>query len=340
MIKYHNIQKDIFKTKLINKNLYYQTLNINFYEKILLKKFTNKIINRQTYSLPSETVHNKILTNINNSNFIKNSNSIKNAILIYHTGSQDYSWQHFMQDFVYILPKVLNNFNNYPIILDKRIKKISDYVLKEILKINNEIIYIERNSVFVENLFLFTLFPFSNVNNHNIPSYLRTDIQKYFLDYFHQKQDKLLYLTRNNCRYRKVLNEDVLINYLKKYSNENNLDFKIFKSEELEINERFKLFNQSKIIIAPHGGAIFHMYACYPKTKFIEFVNSNGALSCSSISIAPFLNLEHLVLFNNGSHKSLGYHIDLNLLDDILNEKNIENYEFDLGNNIEISNDF
>ena len=61
-------------------------------------------------------------------------------------------------------------------------------------------------------------------------------------------------------------------------------------------------------------------------------MNSNPPLSCSSIHIAPFLDLNYKILFNNGTHSGLSYHIDIEKLDKILNNKIIDIYSFDKTN--------
>ena len=99
----------------------------------------------------------------------------------------------------------------------------------------------------------------------------------------------------------------------------NNLCFINFKSTNFNsLTERFNLFYNASICIIPHGGAAFHIYACKPNTKIIEFVSSNGTPICDVGKLAPYLNLDYNIMLVDGYHTGIGYNIEIQKLDDML----------------------
>ena len=66
-------------------------------------------------------------------------------------------------------------------------------------------------------------------------------------------------------------------------------------------------------------------------------MNSKPPLSCSSIHIATFLDLDYRILFNEGSHNGLFYKVNLQKLNKILNNEIIDVFNFTkIKNNIKI----
>ena len=136
----------------------------------------------------------------------------------------------------------------------------------------------------------------------------------------------MIYQTRKNVNRRQVLNEDEIIKYLIIYSKKNNLTFVNFVHSDFDFEKRFSLYFNSKIIIAPHGAASYHMFACKENTIFIEFVVEG---SCGLF--APALVDYHMLFAENVNSKNdwhKDYEINLEKLQRILEENNkIELYE-------------
>ena len=75
---------------------------------------------------------------------------------------------------------------------------------------------------------------------------------------------KKVYISRKLAKYRKILNEDRLVEIL---------EAKGFESVHLEtysIREQITLFQQSSVIVAPHGAGLVNMSFSAPGTKIFE----------------------------------------------------------------------
>ena len=74
-----------------------------------------------------------------------------------------------------------------------------------------------------------------------------------------------LYISRNDARLRRVLNEKSLIPKLEA------LGFQRAVLGDLPIARQVALFRQAEIVVAPHGAGLAHIAWCKPGTKIIEF---------------------------------------------------------------------
>ncbi|MFP4007427.1 MAG: glycosyltransferase family 61 protein [Spirulinaceae cyanobacterium] len=108
-----------------------------------------------------------------------------------------------------------------------------------------------------------------------------------------------LYLSRKTARYRKVLNEDKVWEILK------NLGFKTVELEGLSIEGQAAIFNQAKIIIAPHGAGLTNLVFCAPGTKVIEIYSPNYVNVCY-YSLCQELGLDYYYLLGEGKQPPEG----------------------------------
>jgi len=94
-------------------------------------------------------------------------------------------------------------------------------------------------------------------------------LRKTFLNKFTLKENKYkrIYITRGSARYRKIHNEEALIEILKKY------DFKILDMGNFNIYEQANIFNSAEVIIGIHGAALSNVVFCKPQTKLVEIFN-------------------------------------------------------------------
>ena len=90
---------------------------------------------------------------------------------------------------------------------------------------------------------------------------------------FTEKQHKI-YISRNDSHKRRILNEDMVTNYL------DNLGFKTVYLEGLPFEEQISLFANAEAIVAPHGAALTNLAFCKPGTKVIEIVNPEWYQDC------------------------------------------------------------
>jgi capsular polysaccharide biosynthesis protein len=85
-------------------------------------------------------------------------------------------------------------------------------------------------------------------------------------------------------------NENEIIEYLKRYSTENNLEFYLLTGEGpdgriLSIENQYKLFTNAKIVVGPHGGVMNNLIFLDPakKPKVIEFYPGGESKSFSRL---------------------------------------------------------
>jgi tetratricopeptide (TPR) repeat protein len=76
-----------------------------------------------------------------------------------------------------------------------------------------------------------------------------------------------IYISRANARYRRVLNEAEVIDFLK------TLGFKIIQLESLSFAQQITTFARAKIIVAPHGSGLTNILFCRPGTQIVEWVS-------------------------------------------------------------------
>jgi len=78
-----------------------------------------------------------------------------------------------------------------------------------------------------------------------------------------------IYICRRRARHRRVLNEEVVIDYLKTRG------FVPISLETLSFQEQINQFAKAKVIIAPHGSGLTNLIFCSPQTKVIELFSPN-----------------------------------------------------------------
>lgn len=83
-------------------------------------------------------------------------------------------------------------------------------------------------------------------------------------DYIPSKKRNRIFLSRKNALFRKVLNEDEIIHFLKQF------DFESVVLDTLSVKEQAQLFNQAEIIIGAHGAAFTNIVFSQPGTTIIE----------------------------------------------------------------------
>ncbi|AFZ45416.1 Tetratricopeptide TPR_1 repeat-containing protein [Halothece sp. PCC 7418] len=98
-----------------------------------------------------------------------------------------------------------------------------------------------------------------------------------------------IYICRQGARHRRVLNEDVVIDYL------STRGFVPVALEELSFSEQVNYFASAKAIIAPHGSGLTNLVFCSAKTKIIELFAPNYIRHYFWV-ISQQLQLEHYFL--------------------------------------------
>ncbi|WP_072717378.1 tetratricopeptide repeat protein, partial [Planktothrix tepida] len=82
-----------------------------------------------------------------------------------------------------------------------------------------------------------------------------------------QSYPKRIYISRNQARYRRVLNEAEILEYLNQWG------FVSIELETLTVQEQADLFSQAEVIIAPHGAGLTNLVFCQANTVVVELVS-------------------------------------------------------------------
>ncbi|MFC5711769.1 glycosyltransferase family 61 protein [Thalassorhabdus alkalitolerans] len=104
---------------------------------------------------------------------------------------------------------------------------------------------------------------------------------------------KLIYITRQNARHRKVINDLKIQEFLKE------IGFKIIKLETLSVKEQARLFNNAKVIVGAHGGGFTNLVFCQPNTKVIELFSPTWVAPLYWI-LSNHLDLDYYFLIGEG----------------------------------------
>lgn len=243
---------------------------------------------------------------------IKSIHQIKGSYFLF--GAEENYW-HFMIDFIprliclkYVQAKVVK-----VIVSDKLSYKFLNFIKKICNKLDiNEIDFLQLNQ---ENL----IYSFDKLIFTSRPSinFTSSFFYKLFNSDLINKNNKNIYVKRGNVVRRKVLNEDALIEFIKKY------DYEIIDCFELEIDQQINIFSQAKNIIIPSGAAMANLIFIPNNTNVIEIrSNLDGDFSKK-------LNLQNrfsLFFFNKtikfGDNLRKDIVVDIHELKKFIEEKN------------------
>lgn len=109
-----------------------------------------------------------------------------------------------------------------------------------------------------------------------------------------------LYISRKNARYRKVIDEDRICQFLTE-----KLGFETVALETLKVKEQAALFNRIKVIIAPHGAGLTNLVFCSPGTTVIEIFSPNYVNVCY-YSLCQEIGLNYYYLIGEGMQPNKG----------------------------------
>jgi capsular polysaccharide biosynthesis protein len=111
-------------------------------------------------------------------------------------------------------------------------------------------------------------------------------------------QSEYIYISRENSIYRKVLNEEEIINQLAAFG------FSKVTLESMTVAEQVKLFSCAKVIVAPHGAGLANVVFCKPGTKIIELF-SNKYMPAYYWMISNHVHLDYYYLVSKVEKSSL-----------------------------------
>lgn len=127
----------------------------------------------------------------------------------------------------------------------------------------------------------------------NPPAWVLEFLRESFLKHKSEiKPIPKLYISRAKASYRKITNEDEVIEYLSK------LGFTPIYLEEYNFTTQVALLSNAEIIVAPHGAGLTNLIWCNPGTKVLEIFSPNYVNVCFW-TIAESLRLEYFYMVGN-----------------------------------------
>jgi dTDP-4-amino-4,6-dideoxygalactose transaminase len=206
---------------------------------------------------------------------------IPEGIMLNGLASSEYG--HWFAEF---LPKLRflekhPRFSQLPIIIDEGMPQ-SHYDFLSVIASNPIRRIAKGASLKVKNLLIAptdVFFPTELVKNHAVPpkqqsglttgalKYIRSKITARFSA--HQNPAARIYLSRQNSRWRRLINEKEIIPILEK------LGFKTVCTETLSFEEQVKVFQEAAYIVAPNGSALNNLAFSNPKVKVLMFGQKN-----------------------------------------------------------------
>ena len=106
-----------------------------------------------------------------------------------------------------------------------------------------------------------------------LPSWI-SDIYKAFRA--NTPGNKRIYISRKLAKFRKIINEDSIIDFLKQKN------FEIHYLENYTVKQQIELFNKCSVLVAPHGAGLINMCYSAPGIKILElfpkYYHDNGIM--------------------------------------------------------------
>lgn len=102
-----------------------------------------------------------------------------------------------------------------------------------------------------------------------------------------------IYISRGDARYRRILNEDEVIEMLRPWG------FVIVQLESLSFSQQVALFAQAKVILGSHGSGLTNIVFCQPGTQVIEWVSPHYNRHYYWV-ISQYLGLKHYSVTGEG----------------------------------------
>lgn len=222
--------------------------------------------------------------------------------------------------FFYMIANFIQLELNYPIIY--YYKKSKYAYVEELLELlpKNFIRHFEKNTelnyipFLTSSKFKFIRFKFNT--DWSIPKEYEL-IRLLYKDHFNpiRKENKYIYISRNDAKIRRVKNEECLVNVLKIFG------FDVIIMSELSVKDQMKVFSESDIVIAPHGaGLAFSVFSNKDLTLLELFCDKEGKQHYQHI--AWYLNIDYYKFYCEPIENEFGNNdmiVDINRVIGFLN---------------------
>lgn len=134
------------------------------------------------------------------------------------------------------------------------------------------------------------------------------------------REYKKIYITRRNAKYRKVLNEQEVVDVLLARN------FEVVDFGQLSLLDQFKLASISKLIVSIHGGGLTNMLAMPENSSIVEFRRNRIYENQCYWHLADSVNLNYNYLFGKPDQEKViegagcNLSIDLKALETLLDQ--------------------
>lgn len=157
---------------------------------------------------------------------------------------------------------------NCKIIVNSEFSKSQFDILKTIFPwVREDLIIINKNNFLYRTLYIPNFF-LNPIHSPNFISKLRQRIfSLYYKDIVNAMFPKKILISRNDAKFRKIINEDELFEKLKP------MGFQKIRLRELSFIEQINLFYHAKVILAPHGAGLANLVFCNSQPDVIEIMN-------------------------------------------------------------------
>lgn len=139
-------------------------------------------------------------------------------------------------------------------------------------------------------------FNYASFNDYISFNFLKT-IQMNMGDIHNENSPKKIYISRGEVKYRKVIEEEWIINFLK------DKGFVVCEMDGLSLKEQAILFYNASEIVAPHGSALTNVLYCQPNIKLLELFPFNYP-DWFNVSFAAHAKVNYFYLFGKQANPS------------------------------------
>ncbi len=217
-------------------------------------------------------------------NFKENKNLLKNFNDLYILGSN--AGNNYYSNLLQFLPRIFfNKKTNLKLAIHRNSSNKYRKFIGKILQSQN----IEFTFVYLDDDFYY-------FKDSEFPQFLNISdsiqiLKKFLNPKTNVEKSKKIYVTREDSKYRKIINEGDVVTLLREKG------FRVINPQLYEIEEQIEIFSNAEKIIAPHGSNLANIIFCKPGTEIFEitpsFKDNEKILEDRYLNLSLINNLKH-----------------------------------------------